>query len=121
MREDMAHWTARPSPLRRTMEGHYVRLEPLDAAQHGHDLYKASAVADAGQRFLWLGEYPPSDEPAFIDWVHRVQIREDPLYWAIIDEDWPALKAGDEAWLSPQTFDAAGQQRQKLGEILRPV
>lgn len=226
MQDDMAHWTARPSPVRRIMEGRYVRLEPLEAARHGHDLYTASAVADTDQRFRWLGEYPPTDEAAFIDWVNRVQNSEDPLYWAVVDtetgraagrqtflridpqngvieighiywgpliarkrgatealflamrhafddlgyrrfewkcnndnlpskraaerfgfifegifrqhmiikgqnrdtawfavinKDWPALKAGYEAWLSPQNFDIKGQQRQKLQEILRLV
>ncbi len=222
----MTHWTARPRPVRQIINGRYVRLEPLDAERHGHDLYTASAVPDADQKFRWLGEYPPNDEAAFIDWVRRMQISEDPLYSAIIDQetsraagrqtllridpqngvieighiywgpliarrrgatealflamkhafddlgyrrfewkcnndnvpskraaerfgftfegifrqhmiikglnrdtawfsvidkDWPALRAGYEAWLSPQNFDAAGQQRRKLQEFLSQV
>ncbi len=38
----------------------------------------------------------------------------DTAWFAIIDRDWPRLKAGYEAWLSPENFDAAGQQRRKL-------
>jgi RimJ/RimL family protein N-acetyltransferase len=39
----------------------------------------------------------------------------DTAWYAIIDKDWPALKAAYEAWLDPANFDAEGQQRQKLG------
>ena len=38
----------------------------------------------------------------------------DTAWFAIIDRDWPRLKAGYEAWLSPENFDDAGQQRRKL-------
>jgi RimJ/RimL family protein N-acetyltransferase len=224
MQEDMTGWTARSRPVRQTIEGRYVRLEPLDADLHGRDLYRASDVSDAAQKFRWLGEYSPTDEANFLDWVRKVQVSDDPLfsaiidretgsvagrqtlmridtangvieigniYWgpliarkrgateafylamkhvfddlgyrrfewkcnndnlpskraaerfgftfegifrqhmivkhlnrdtawfSIIDKDWPALKAGYEAWLSPENFDAAGQQRRKLQDFLR--
>ena len=38
----------------------------------------------------------------------------DTAWFAIIDQDWPRLKAGYEVWLQPENFDAAGQQRRKL-------
>lgn len=38
----------------------------------------------------------------------------DTAWFAIIDRDWPRLKAGYEAWLEPRNFDASGQQRSKL-------
>jgi RimJ/RimL family protein N-acetyltransferase len=38
----------------------------------------------------------------------------DTAWFAIIDADWPRLKAGYEAWLRPDNFDADGQQRSKL-------
>jgi RimJ/RimL family protein N-acetyltransferase len=38
-------------------------------------------------------------------------------YWlSIIDSEWPALRAAFEAWLSPENFDADGQQRRSLQE-----
>ncbi|MBR0644996.1 GNAT family N-acetyltransferase [Plastoroseomonas hellenica] len=38
----------------------------------------------------------------------------DTTWFAMTDGDWPRLKAGYEAWLRPENFDAAGQQRSKL-------
>ena len=38
----------------------------------------------------------------------------DTAWFAIIDQDWPRLKAGYEAWLKPENFDAKGQQLSKL-------
>ncbi len=38
----------------------------------------------------------------------------DTAWFAMTDEDWPRLKAGYQAWLHPDNFDAAGQQSKKL-------
>jgi len=38
----------------------------------------------------------------------------DTAWYAMIDADWPRLKAEYERWLSPDNFDAAGQQKTKL-------
>jgi RimJ/RimL family protein N-acetyltransferase len=38
----------------------------------------------------------------------------DTAWFAMIDADWPRLKAGYEAWLRPENFDADGQQKTKL-------
>jgi len=38
----------------------------------------------------------------------------DTAWFAMIDQDWPRLKAGFEAWLSPGNFDAAARQRTRL-------
>lgn len=38
----------------------------------------------------------------------------DTAWFAMIDADWPRLKAGYERWLDPQNFDEAGQQKTKL-------
>ena len=38
----------------------------------------------------------------------------DTAWFAMIDGDWPRLKAGYEAWLDPANFDAEGRQRTKL-------
>jgi RimJ/RimL family protein N-acetyltransferase len=45
-------------------------------------------------------------------------LNRDTAWFAIIDKDWPRLKAGYEAWLDPANFDASGQQRRKLQEFL---
>ena len=38
----------------------------------------------------------------------------DTAWYAIVDRDWPALKARYERWLDPANLDAAGKQRKKL-------
>ena len=38
----------------------------------------------------------------------------DTAWFALIDSDWPAVKAGFEAWLAADNFDGAGQQRARL-------
>lgn len=41
----------------------------------------------------------------------------DTTWFAMIDEEWPALKSAYEQWLSPANFDEAGQQRSSLGVL----
>ena len=37
----------------------------------------------------------------------------DTAWFAMMDHEWPAVRAGFEAWLAPENFDAAGRQRTK--------
>lgn len=41
----------------------------------------------------------------------------DTSWFSVIDEDWPALKAAYEAWLSPDNFDDNGVQKKRLSEM----
>lgn len=43
--------------------------------------------------------------------------RRDTCWYAIIAEDWPAVRARLEAWLDPANFDADGVQRQALRAV----
>lgn len=86
MGEDLKNWQPRPRPERTTIEGRYVVLEPLSAARHGDGLYAASTVADAGERFRWLFEYPPESRAAFQPWLEKVEASPDPLFFAVIDK-----------------------------------
>lgn len=38
----------------------------------------------------------------------------DTAWFAMIDKDWPRMRAAYERWLEPSNFDAAGRQRAKL-------
>ncbi|NOX83615.1 MAG: GNAT family N-acetyltransferase [Alphaproteobacteria bacterium] len=38
----------------------------------------------------------------------------DTAWFSILDSEWPRLKAGFEAWLAPENFDADGRQRRSL-------
>ena len=45
----------------------------------------------------------------------------DTAWFAVIDQEWPALREAFLAWLSPANFDAAGRQREKLSDLTRLV
>ena len=86
MADDLSDWQPRPRPGRKVLEGRNVRLEPLEAARHGDELFAASAVADAGSRFAWLPELPPQDRAAFQPWLEKAEASPDPLFFAVIDK-----------------------------------
>ena len=41
----------------------------------------------------------------------------DTAWYAIVDVDWPAVRAGFEAWLAPENFDRDGRQRARLAAL----
>ncbi|MFI0848203.1 GNAT family N-acetyltransferase [Mesorhizobium sp. IMUNJ 23232] len=86
MDQDLKNWTARPRPERKVLEGHYARLEPLSAAWHGDGLFEAATIANADERFRWLGEYPPENRAALQPWLEKAEASEDPLYFTVIDK-----------------------------------
>lgn len=83
---DLSNWTARPKPQRKVLDGRYVRLEPLSAAAHGDDLYRAATEGDADGRFRWLFETTPQDRSGFDAWLQKVEASEDPLFFVVIDK-----------------------------------
>ncbi len=83
--EDLSNWTPRERPSRSTLEGRYVRLEPLDAARHGDGLYAASASQDREDRFRWLYDPVPTSREAFQPWLEKAAASEDPLFFTVID------------------------------------
>ena len=82
--DDLSGWTGVPRPLPVVLEGRYARLEPLDPARHGADLF-ASAQAEA-ERFRYLFDEPPQDRAAFDIWLERAAASTDPLFYAVIDK-----------------------------------
>jgi len=42
----------------------------------------------------------------------------DTAWFAIADDDWPAIRAGFEAWLAADNFDSEGSQKRPLGELI---
>ncbi|TPX13357.1 uncharacterized protein E0L32_006330 [Thyridium curvatum] len=41
----------------------------------------------------------------------------DTAWFSMLDDEWPAIKAGFEAWLAPENFDKDGKQKRGLAEI----
>jgi RimJ/RimL family protein N-acetyltransferase len=43
----------------------------------------------------------------------------DTAWYAIVDDDWPAVRGAFAAWLAPDNFDASGRQRASLESLRR--
>src|SRR5262245_37292332 len=70
-------------PRRAILRGHYVRLEPLDPALHGGDLW--NAVRQNDELWLYLFEGPFADRIAFDGHLAQKAASDDPLFFAIVD------------------------------------
>jgi RimJ/RimL family protein N-acetyltransferase len=76
-------WRPAERPERTPLDGASVRLEPLDPARHGDQLFAATAGAD--QTWFYLPYGPFSGKDQFVMWLEERAALEDPLAFAIID------------------------------------
>jgi RimJ/RimL family protein N-acetyltransferase len=83
-RPDLSGWAGAPRPERTPLEGRYVRLEPLDPARHGDDLYRSAG--EEAERFRYLPDEAPQERAAFDAWLAKVAASPDPLFFAVIDK-----------------------------------
>lgn len=83
MNTDLSHWKPSLAPDGRTLEGRYARLERLDAARHGVELWQEIANHDALWDYMPYGPWP--DQAAFLAWLQTRQPLADPLSYAVID------------------------------------
>ena len=81
---DLTQWKPCPRPQRVPLEGAWCRLEPLEAARHGDQLFEASMAPGADARFRYLFE-SPCDRFEFDRWLARAAAADDPLAFAVID------------------------------------
>jgi RimJ/RimL family protein N-acetyltransferase len=81
----LAGWTPRARPSRKTLEGRYARLEPLDAKKHGDELHLASSGPEAERYWRYSAEGPYPDRASFEPWLKASEASADPLMFAIID------------------------------------
>ena len=85
MSADLSQWQARPFPPHEALAGRFVRLEPLDAARHGDDLWQALQGPDPD---LWdyLPYGPFADRAAFDAWLAGHAASRDPQFYTVIDQ-----------------------------------
>ena len=83
---DLTNWKGVARPERITLEGYYTRIEPLDAARHGDDLFASAQAPGAEDRFRYLFEDAPADYAAFSPWLEKAASSSDPLVFATIDK-----------------------------------
>jgi RimJ/RimL family protein N-acetyltransferase len=84
MSVDLTHWQPCPVPDQRPLTGRFVRLEALDVARHGDDLWAALQGPDPA---LWdyLPYGPFTERAAFDAWLGGNADSRDPLFYAVID------------------------------------
>jgi len=69
---------------RGVLEGRFCRLEPLDAVQHGVDLFDAYALGDDSD-WTWLASNQPASIEATVDWLQGKVQDEALVPFAVID------------------------------------
>jgi len=83
---DLSNWQGVPRPDATVLDGRYVRLERLDPARHGEDLWQSGRAAGAEDRFRYLFEPVPEDRAVFDAWLDKAAASPDPMFFAVIDK-----------------------------------
>ena len=71
----------RPGPA--IMQGRHARLERLEAAAHGADLFRANAASEAIWDYLPYG--PFAEAAAYLEWINQDWAARDTLFYAVKD------------------------------------
>jgi RimJ/RimL family protein N-acetyltransferase len=80
-------WKPLRPPERVVLAGRTVRLEPLDPARHGAELYAAShGPGVPPELWLYLSVGPFASEAPFLAWLEKCAASKDPLFLAVIDQ-----------------------------------
>ncbi|AMB81656.1 MULTISPECIES: GNAT family N-acetyltransferase [Pseudomonas] len=87
MPEDLQHWQPARTPDTRTLEGRFIRLEKLDPARHGDELWLALQGPE-GDPKLWdyLPYGPFNERPAFDAWLQNNAASRDPHFYTVVDQ-----------------------------------
>ncbi|MCB0155676.1 MAG: GNAT family N-acetyltransferase [Anaerolineae bacterium] len=79
-------WHRADRPTRLPLVGHFCRLEPLTVARHAADLFTANSVDTEGRMWTYMPYGPFSEQAAYETWVDSMAGRDDPFFYAIIDQ-----------------------------------
>lgn len=84
--DDLLDWHAAVPPSPRTLEGRYIRLEPLDPKRHGDDLWQALQGPESDPALWNYLPYGPFDQRADFDtWLAGNAETRDPLFYSVVD------------------------------------
>lgn len=86
MSTDLSHWQPRSVPPHEILQGRFIRLEPLDAARHGDDLWQELQGPDPA---LWdyLPYGPFTERAAFDAWLAGHADSRDPQCYAVVEQN----------------------------------
>ncbi len=76
-------WRAPEIPSFESLDGRACRLERLDAARHGDDLWRAFSADAAGAMWDYLPAGPFADRAAFDAFLAPLPASMDPLFYAV--------------------------------------
>ena len=72
-------------PPRTVMAGRWCRVEPLDVARHGAELFAAYAEDREGRVWTYMAYGPFENLAEFQDWMAASCLGDDPLFHAIVE------------------------------------
>ena len=83
---NLQNWQPAQLPTASTLAGQYVRLERLDPARHGEDLWLALQGPDADpQMWQYLNYGPFATRGPFDHWLSGHATSSDPLFYTVMD------------------------------------
>ncbi len=78
-------WVPARLPPRTAMEGCWCRVEALDVARHGAELFAAFAEDREGRNWTYMGDGPFASLAEFEAWMAASCLGDDPLFHAIVE------------------------------------
>jgi len=79
----------RPIPSHSPMHGRTCTLEPLDAHQHGRELFDAYAVAPDARGWTYLAGGPFDSSSDFVTWLDEMLLVPDAIFFTVFDRVGP--------------------------------
>lgn len=83
---DLPDWTPRSRPPRLVMEGHTVRIEPIDPARHAAEIMNHLSRPADDPLWTYLAYGPFRDGVEYRDYLAQHCLGDDPLMHAVIDK-----------------------------------
>lgn len=86
MTASLADWKGVPAPTTTLLEGRFIRLERLDPARHGDQLFAALEGPGADPKlwdYLPYGPFP--ERTAFDAWLNNHAAASDPYFFSVVD------------------------------------
>jgi len=81
------NWVPAQMPPRSIMEGRWCRVEPLDVARHGAELFAAYGSDREGRIWTYMGYGPFESLPKFEAWMAASCLGDDPLFHAVVERE----------------------------------
>lgn len=97
---DAKKWKFCERPHHKTMEGRFVRLEPLKAGKHGDELYAICAAEP--ERFAYLPEDPPKNREEFQVGKRKISL---------------SFRSGSKKWKNPKILCTSQLLKRLLGKL----